>query len=55
MICDYRLAAATYELARKDFQNDKAWRYYASATVDNHFDLSTYRWADSRDLSAWLA
>ena len=33
MICDYRLAAATYEIARKDFYNDKAWRYYASATV----------------------
>lgn len=33
MIADYRLAAATYELARKDFLNDKAWRYYASATV----------------------
>lgn len=33
MIADYRLAAANYEIARKDFLGDKAWRYYASATV----------------------
>lgn len=33
MICDYRLASSVYETARKDFTNDKAWRYYASATV----------------------
>lgn len=35
MIADYRLAAANYELARKDFLNDKAWRYYSSATVSH--------------------
>lgn len=33
MIGDFKLAAATYEIARKDFANDKAWRYFASATV----------------------
>lgn len=33
MISDFRLASAMYEICRKDFMNDKAWRYYASASV----------------------
>ena len=36
MIGDFRLAAAMYEIARKDFFNDKAWRHYASASVRLH-------------------
>ena len=37
MIADYRLAAANYEIGRKDFLIDKAWRYYASATVSRAY------------------
>ncbi|PWN52637.1 hypothetical protein IE53DRAFT_384894 [Violaceomyces palustris] len=31
-IRDYKLAAAMYDLGRKDFASDKAWRYSAGAT-----------------------
>ena len=33
MIHDYKLASATYDLVRKDFNNDKAWRDFAQASV----------------------
>jgi hypothetical protein len=32
MIRDFKLAASIYDLLRKDFQNDKAWRDFAQAT-----------------------
>ncbi|KAF2143829.1 uncharacterized protein K452DRAFT_268256 [Aplosporella prunicola CBS 121167] len=31
MLRDYRLASSTYEILRSDFNNDKAWKYYAGA------------------------
>ncbi|KAK4125443.1 hypothetical protein N657DRAFT_642161 [Parathielavia appendiculata] len=31
MLRDWKLAMSTYELLRGDFQNDKAWKYHASA------------------------
>jgi hypothetical protein len=31
MLRDYKLALSTYDILRTDFQNDKAWRHYASA------------------------
>jgi hypothetical protein len=31
MLRDFKLAAGTYDLLRGDFENDKAWRYYAGA------------------------
>jgi hypothetical protein len=31
MLRDWKLAMSTYELLRSDFQNDKAWKYHASA------------------------
>ncbi|EKG13403.1 hypothetical protein MPH_09429 [Macrophomina phaseolina MS6] len=31
MLRDFRLAASTYDLLRSDFNNDKAWKYYAGA------------------------
>ena len=31
MLRDWKLAMSTYDLLRGDFQNDKAWRYHASA------------------------
>ena len=31
MLRDFKLASATYELLRGDFDNDKAWKYYAGA------------------------
>ncbi|KAB2575450.1 Trapp complex protein trs85 [Lasiodiplodia theobromae] len=31
MLRDFRLAASTYEILRSDFNNDKAWKYYAGA------------------------
>lgn len=31
MLRDYKLALSTYDILRTDFQNDKAWRYYAGA------------------------
>lgn len=43
MMCDYRLAANLYEIARKDFLADKAWRYYASATVSRPSSKSSGR------------
>ena len=33
MLRDFRLAASTYDLVRRDFSNDKAWPDYATATV----------------------
>ncbi|KAL5113194.1 hypothetical protein ACEQ8H_008941 [Pleosporales sp. CAS-2024a] len=31
MLRDWKLALSTYDILRTDFQNDKAWRYYAGA------------------------
>ncbi|KAK3949969.1 ER-golgi trafficking TRAPP I complex 85 kDa subunit-domain-containing protein [Pseudoneurospora amorphoporcata] len=31
MLRDWKLAMSTYDLLRSDFQNDKAWKYHASA------------------------
>lgn len=31
MLRDFRLASSTYDLLRSDFNNDKAWKYYAGA------------------------
>ncbi|KAK3398831.1 ER-golgi trafficking TRAPP I complex 85 kDa subunit-domain-containing protein [Sordaria brevicollis] len=31
MLRDWKLAMSTYDLLRTDFQNDKAWKYHASA------------------------
>ncbi|KAL1961127.1 hypothetical protein VTO42DRAFT_3072 [Malbranchea cinnamomea] len=31
MLRDWKLAASTYDLLRSDYDNDKAWRYYAGA------------------------
>ncbi|GME57398.1 hypothetical protein GTA08_BOTSDO13493 [Neofusicoccum parvum] len=31
MLRDFRLAASTYDILRTDFNNDKAWKYYAGA------------------------
>jgi trafficking protein particle complex subunit 8 len=31
MLRDYKLATSTYDVLRQDYQNDKAWRYYAGA------------------------
>ncbi|KAK1778552.1 ER-golgi trafficking TRAPP I complex 85 kDa subunit-domain-containing protein [Copromyces sp. CBS 386.78] len=31
MLRDWKLAMSTYDLLRADFQNDKAWKYHASA------------------------
>ena len=31
MLRDFKLAHSTYELVRSDFENDKAWRYWAGA------------------------
>ncbi|KAL1651966.1 hypothetical protein SLS58_000089 [Diplodia intermedia] len=31
MLRDFRLASSTYEILRSDFNNDKAWKYYAGA------------------------
>lgn len=31
MLRDYKLAAATYDLVRADYANDKAWKYHAGA------------------------
>lgn len=39
MIRDYKLAAATYDLVRKDFSNDKAWRDFAQASVCSTHEL----------------
>lgn len=33
MIGDYKLAAAVYDQASKDYKTDRAWRYYSSACV----------------------
>ncbi|KFZ09639.1 hypothetical protein V502_08612 [Pseudogymnoascus sp. VKM F-4520 (FW-2644)] len=32
MLRDWKLAQSVYELLRSDFNNDKAWRYYAAAS-----------------------
>ncbi|KAL2158657.1 hypothetical protein VTH06DRAFT_4139 [Thermothelomyces fergusii] len=32
MLRDWKLAMSTYDLLRGDFQNDRAWRYHASAS-----------------------
>jgi hypothetical protein len=32
MLRDWKLALSTYDILRTDFQNDKAWRYYAGAS-----------------------
>lgn len=31
MLRDYKLAQSTYDLLRQDYENDKAWKYYAGA------------------------
>jgi trafficking protein particle complex subunit 8 len=31
MLRDFKLASSTYDLLRSDFDNDKAWKYYAGA------------------------
>ncbi|KAK8161184.1 ER-golgi trafficking TRAPP I complex 85 kDa subunit-domain-containing protein [Phyllosticta citrichinensis] len=31
MLRDFRLASSTYDILRTDFNNDKAWKYYAGA------------------------
>jgi len=31
MLRDYKLAYSTYDLLRQDYENDKAWKYYAGA------------------------
>jgi trafficking protein particle complex subunit 8 len=33
MLRDWRLAHSTYDIVRKDFGNDKAWKYAAGAQV----------------------
>ena len=33
MLRDYKLAHSTYDIVRKDFANDKAWKYAAGAQV----------------------
>ena len=36
MLRDWRLAHSTYDIVRKDFANDKAWKYAAGAQVTTH-------------------
>jgi trafficking protein particle complex subunit 8 len=36
MLRDFRLAHSTYDIVRKDFVNDKAWKYAAGAQVHPH-------------------
>ena len=33
MLRDWKLAHSTYDIVRKDFANDKAWKYAAGAQV----------------------
>jgi len=33
MLRDWKLAHSTYDILRKDFANDKAWKYAAGAQV----------------------
>lgn len=33
MLRDWKLAHSVYDLLRTDFNNDKAWKYYAAAHV----------------------
>lgn len=33
MLGDYKLSAAVYEQASRDYKNDRAWRYHSSACV----------------------
>jgi hypothetical protein len=39
MLRDWKLAMSTYDLLRGDFQNDKAWKYHASANEMAAFAL----------------
>lgn len=36
MLRDWKLAHSTYDIVRKDFANDKAWKYAAGAQVPRH-------------------
>ena len=36
MLRDWKLAHSTYDILRKDFANDKAWKYAAGAQVLSH-------------------
>lgn len=41
MLRDYKLAHSTYDIVRKDFGNDKAWKYAAGAQVFRKFNPDT--------------
>ena len=42
MLRDWKLAYSTYDIVRKDFANDKAWKYAAGAQVSASWSHSTY-------------
>jgi trafficking protein particle complex subunit 8 len=43
MLRDWKLANSTYDIVRKDFANDKAWKYAAGAQVHNFIDQANNR------------